>query len=164
MSYYTPVPVNRKTRSGRTWLWAALTFLLCSVVFVVLLALAASGGALPELRAETSWTPAATQPAADVADDAAADSAAHAPAAGLAAGVAVMNVSAGPVNLRQSPGFQNKSASDVVAVIAAGEAGEIIGGPESADGLVWWWVRFASASGWMAERSSRGVVLLDRVP
>jgi hypothetical protein len=38
------------------------------------------------------------------------------------------------------------------------------GGPVEADGLVWWQVRLGERIGWMAERSSSGVTLLDRAP
>lgn len=88
------------------------------------------------------------------------------PAAGqrFAPGDTVLNVNPGPVNLRQSPGFQNKPASDVITAIPAGQAGVIAGGPVEADGLVWWQVRFGERTGWMAERSSSGVTLLDRTP
>jgi hypothetical protein len=77
-------------------------------------------------------------------------------------GDAVLNINPGPVNLRQSPGFQNKPANDVIAAVPSGQIVMIEGGPVEADGLVWWPVRLGERSGWMAERSSSGVTLLDR--
>ena len=74
------------------------------------------------------------------------------------------NVNAGPVNLRQTPGFQNKLANDVIATVPSGQDGSIVDGPVEADGLTWWLVRFGDRTGWMAERSSSGVTLLDRAP
>jgi hypothetical protein len=76
----------------------------------------------------------------------------------------VRNVNAGPVNLRQTPGFQNKPANDVIAAVPSGQDGSIVDGPVEADGLTWWLVRFGDRTGWMAERSSSGVTLLDRAP
>ena len=134
--------------------------MLLSVACLVGLILAASGGHLPDLgQAETSWTPqtvvetAVVVSPSRVAED-----------ARFAVGDAVQNVSAGPVNLRRSPGFQNKPANDVLAAVPAGSLGSVVGGPQSADGLVWWQVSFGETAGWMAERSSRGVALLDRAP
>jgi hypothetical protein len=73
-----------------------------------------------------------------------------------------VNASAGAVRLRKTPGFQNKPADDVISTVAAGAQGEVIDGPQAADGLQWWLVRFGGKEGWMAERSSQGILLLDR--
>jgi len=160
MSVYTPSTPPSPRPRDRTKLWAALVFLLLSVGCLAAIALAFSGGQLPDLgRAENSWTPPPDQ--ASIVPDTA-----PAAAAGqrFALGDAVLNVNPGPVNLRQSPGFQNKPANDVIAAIPAGQAGVIAGGPTEVDGLIWWQVRFGERDGWMAERSSSGVTLLDRAP
>lgn len=157
MTYYQPSTPPEPHRSSRAGLWTALTFLLLLIACLLAVAVVMSGGRLPDLGNETSWTPSADQAAA-VADQPAPAGA----AVGFALGDGVRNASAGPVNLRQSPGFQNKPASDVLAVVPAGQLGEITGGPQQADGLVWWRVRFGGQEGWMAERSSQGVTLLDR--
>ena len=73
-----------------------------------------------------------------------------------------VNASAGEVRLRKTPGFQNKPADDVISTVPAGAQGEVIDGPQAADGLQWWLVRFDGQEGWMAERSSQGILLLDR--
>ncbi len=157
MTYYPPSTPPEPRRSSRAGLWTALTFFLLLIACLLAVAVLMSGGRLPDLGNETSWTPPADQPAAQAGQPPAAGA-----AAGFALGDRVRNANAGPVNLRQSPGFQNKPASDVLAVVPAGQLGEITGGPQEADGLVWWRVRFAALEGWMAERSSQGVTLLDR--
>lgn len=60
------------------------------------------------------------------------------------------------VNLRQSPGFEGKTADDIVRQVQAGEILSVIGGPEQRDGLTWWMV-----GGWIAESSPTQVRLLD---
>jgi hypothetical protein len=151
-----PSTPPERRKSNRAGLWAALTFFLLTAACLASVAVVMSGGRLPELGDTASWTPPPDQQEALAAPPAAAGG------AGFTTGDAVRNASVGPVNLRQSPGFQNKPAGDVLAVVPAGQAGEISGGPQEADGLVWWRVRFAGAEGWMAERSSQGVTLLDR--
>ncbi|MFZ2487270.1 MAG: hypothetical protein WAZ19_04030 [Anaerolineae bacterium] len=165
MSYYDPtlpVPPNpqQPPRRDRTRLWALVTFLTLSVLSVLAAMLIVSGGQLPTLNEDVSWTPPASPTVAAMAD-------AQQAAVGqsnFAAGAAVVNTSSGPVNLRRSAGYQNKPGSDVLAVIGAGERGTITGGPEAVDGLIWWQVRFATAEGWMAERSASGVTLLGIAP
>lgn len=156
MTYYPPATPPQPRRSTRAGLWAAVTFFLLLIACLASVALVMSGGRLPELGDAASWTPPPDQPAAQ------ANPPEMASAARFAPGDAVRNANAGPVNLRQSPGFQNKPAGDVLAVVQAGQIGEIAGGPQEADGLVWWLVRFGAQEGWMAERSSQGVTLLDR--
>ena len=159
MSAYPPATPPAPPQRDRTKLWAALVFLLLTVACLAAVAIAFSGGRLPDLgRADVSWTP---PPDLDAVP------AGPAPAASgqrFAVGDAVLNVNPGPVNLRQSPGFQNKPADDVITAVPAGQSGVIAGGPIEVDGLVWWQVRFGERAGWMAERSSSGVTLLDRAP
>ncbi len=159
MSVYTPPKPPTPQPRDRTKLWAALVFLLLTVACLAAMAIAFSGGQLPDLGgAEVSWTP---------PPDQAPTLASPAPSAlgqRFAVGDTVLNVNPGPVNLRQSPGFQNKPADDVITAVPAGQSGVIAGGPIEVDGLVWWQVRFGERAGWMAERSSSGVTLLDRAP
>jgi hypothetical protein len=157
MSVYPPATPPPTHKSNRTGLWAALVFLLLTVACLVAVAIAFSGGRLPDLgRAEVSWTPSPDQPTTP------AGTLPSAFGQRFAVGDAVLNVNAGPVNLRQSPGFQNKPAADVITAVPAGQIVVIAGGPVEADGLVWWQVRLGERTGWMAERSSSGVTLLDR--
>jgi hypothetical protein len=151
-------PIPQRQSKDRTWLWAGLAFVLLSVCGLTGLLLAVSGGQLPDIGNGPSWTP----PAAEAGGAAQAE---RLPATiGLAAGGKVVNASAGRVRLRKSPGFQNKPPDDVIATISAGSQGEVIDGPQQADGLQWWLVRFDGQEGWMAERSNQGILLLDRAP
>ena len=67
-------------------------------------------------------------------------------------------------NLRRSAGHVDKPAGDVVASVRAGDRGEVLAGPVTADGLRWWQVRFGSATGWIAEVTSAGARLLQASP
>ncbi|MEI2691843.1 MAG: hypothetical protein V9H69_19930 [Anaerolineae bacterium] len=116
------------------------------------------GGRLPDLSDAGSWTPGPDLPTA------AASLPGSPSTASFVLGEPVRNANAGPVNLRRSAGFRSKPANDVLAVASAGQVGEIAGGPQEADGLTWWLVRFNGQEGWMAERSSQGVILLERAP
>ncbi len=157
MSIYQPsTPPQRPGGSSRTGLWAAATFFLLTIACLAAAILVMSGGRLPALSDAGAWTPGPEQPAAAASQPAAAST------ASFALGERVRNANAGPVNLRRSAGYRNKPADDVLAVVPSGQVGEIAGGPQEADGLVWWLVRFDGQQGWMAERSSQGVILLDR--
>lgn len=163
MTYYPPSPASprppQNRRRGSTGFWAALTFgtlMLCSVLLLLLLA---TGGQLPQIGNGPSWTPPA--PAGSNAAGAAQAGAQRSAALPFLPNDPVQNVSGGRVNLRQSPGFQNKAAGDVILIVQAGETGTVLEGPVQADGLNWWRVRFANDEGWMAERSNSGKVLLS---
>lgn len=70
--------------------------------------------------------------------------------------------------LRQTPGYVNKPATDVVADIAQSMEGRVLGGPTQADSLTWWQLETANAqgarvSGWMAETAPGGVAILKLV-
>lgn len=81
------------------------------------------------------------------------------------AGDTAMNINDGAVNLRKTPGFQNKPASDRIALVPQGDRLLIVGGPVEADGLVWWNVEWQGQNGWMAEtRASGGRILAPATP
>lgn len=153
-------PLRR--RRDTTWAWALATLvflLLCSSAALLVLA---SGGQLPDLSRGESWTPPPLPTAAgDAGGQAQGGAGAGSDAQPLQPGAPVRNASGGPVNLRQTPGYQGKPTSDVVAVILPDSIGALLDGPQEADGLRWWRVRFPAGEGWMAERSSSGKVLLD---
>lgn len=70
--------------------------------------------------------------------------------------------------LRQTPGYLNKPATDIVADIAQGMEGRVLGGPSQADTLTWWQLETANTqgarvSGWMAETAPGGVAILKLV-
>ena len=70
--------------------------------------------------------------------------------------------------LRQTPGYVSKPATDIVADIAQGMEGRVLGGPSPADSLTWWQLETANpqgarVSGWMAETAPGGVTILKLV-
>lgn len=80
-------------------------------------------------------------------------------------GDTAMNINDGAVNLRKTPGYQNKPASDRITLVPQGERLLIVGGPAEADGLVWWNVEWQGQNGWMAEtRASGGRILAPATP
>lgn len=74
------------------------------------------------------------------------------------------NITSSLVNIRSSPGYLGKPAQDVVAQAVPGQEVEILGGPETVDGLEWWRVRLATTEatveGWIAEATASGVQIL----
>ncbi|MBX3014924.1 MAG: M23 family metallopeptidase [Caldilineaceae bacterium] len=68
--------------------------------------------------------------------------------------------------LRQTPGYANKAASDVLADILQGTTATVLGGPRTVDALTWWQVSTTNAqrsqvTGWMADSAPGGVPLLQ---
>jgi hypothetical protein len=84
---------------------------------------------------------------------------------GLAVGMTVRTTAA--INMRQTPGFQNQPASDIVATLPQGTQVQLVEGPRFADGLTWWRgqtsVSGSTVVGWVAESTPAGVPLLERV-
>ena len=71
------------------------------------------------------------------------------------------------VRMRQSPGYLNKPATDVVADIALGTQGTVVAGPQNANNLIWWQVQTtnpagAQVTGWMAEKGPDGQTFLEK--
>jgi murein DD-endopeptidase MepM/ murein hydrolase activator NlpD len=70
------------------------------------------------------------------------------------------------VRMRRTPGITNKPANDVIADIAQGTTGTVVGGPQSADSLTWWQVNTTGPSsavtGWMADTAPGGALLLEK--
>ncbi len=80
-------------------------------------------------------------------------------------GDSAVNVNDGAVNLRKTPGYQNKPASDRIALVPANDRLKIIGGPALMDGLTWWNVEWQGQQGWIAEtRASGGRILAPATP
>jgi len=71
-------------------------------------------------------------------------------------------VNNGPVNIRRTPGYKNKSPNDRITMTPAGAQVIILSGPAKVDGLIWWYVDWNDTQGWMAERSSSGKILLAK--
>ena len=71
-----------------------------------------------------------------------------------------VNAAEVPVNLRRTPGYLNKPASDRLTLVPAEAALTIIAGPALVDGLTWWTVRWQDQEGWMAEKRASGGPIL----
>lgn len=145
----------------------AVGFLLLATVSCTagLYAVGIDANRLAELRgASSAWTPPptpfslATLEPAD--DDLTAVDGLYAP------GDRPRNVTASLVNIRSSPGYLGKPPSDVIAQVTPGQEVEILDGPQSADGLIWWHVRLLPptgvADGWIAEATASGVQILGQ--
>ena len=150
----TPAPSGPRPRTS-VWIWVLLTLALLSLCSIAAMLVLATGGRLPDLSSGPEWTP-PPLPTVPLQPERSAD-------LPFLPGDSVVIVSAGAVNLRQTPGFQNKPASDVLRAVPGGTAGTVVAGPQTADGLTWWQVRFDGLEGWMADRTGSGVVLLDLV-
>lgn len=132
--------------------WAVMTFAALTLCALAALAAFLTGGNLDEFRPGPSWTP------ATLAEEAIQSGRPEGQT--FITGDQVSIVYAGGVNLRRSPGYQNKPAGDTLRTVGEGAGGAVIGGPADVDGLRWWQVRFGNDEGWVAERSSQGRLLL----
>jgi hypothetical protein len=84
------------------------------------------------------------------------------------AGQSARNMTNSRVNIRMTPGYLGKGASDVIGQLEAGQTLEILGEPTLADELTWWRVQAQSNGqqvvGWVAESTSSGVQILGSAP
>lgn len=171
-----PPPSNRPSnqpsnqpsnRRARFWIgfaagFALLTIASCSGVGI---ALGLNELSLAELQGNgVVWTPPPYTPAATplpVADAAAVVGG----STRFAAGERARNLTNSRVNLRSTPGYLSKAASDVIGALQPGDRVTILGENQVADNLVWWRVRAALADGrtvdgWVAEATASGVQIL----
>jgi len=77
------------------------------------------------------------------------------------------NVTDSRVNIRSSPGHLGKPGEDIYALAQPGDSMEILGGPEYADSITWWLIRYTASDGtitdgWIAEATSNGVTILGK--
>ena len=69
------------------------------------------------------------------------------------------------VNLRRTPGYSGKDDSvDSIYEVPCGELMELLGPTEKADGLTWWKVSWRGYTGWVADHTGRGKIILDFNP
>lgn len=93
-----------------------------------------------------------------------------APATGVSdrfpAGATVRNITASRVNIRATPGYLGKAASDIIGQIAPGAQMTTLGESQTADNLTWWRIRYQDAGavidGWVAEATASGVQILGQ--
>jgi hypothetical protein len=79
-------------------------------------------------------------------------------------GELIRNISGHNVNLRRTPGTSHKPADDVLTVVTPGADMTVLAGPQAADGLTWWQVRYSppgrTFQGWIAQTGPSGEVFL----
>lgn len=64
-------------------------------------------------------------------------------------------------SIRKSPGYSSKNDTvDVIVHAPSSALVEIVTGPESHDGLSWWYVRWNGYEGWIAEKTGSGRTIL----
>ena len=63
-------------------------------------------------------------------------------------------------NMRRTPGYLGKPNSDRIGLVPGGQQLTIVDGPNQKDNLVWWQVQWRDKTGWMAERTASGVLIL----
>jgi hypothetical protein len=71
------------------------------------------------------------------------------------------------VRMRKSPGISGKPEGDIIADVPANTALDILDGPVTLDGLIWWQclavVGGTQLSGWMAQAAPNGIRLIEGV-
>ncbi|MFN8469873.1 MAG: hypothetical protein U0X20_30225 [Caldilineaceae bacterium] len=160
---------KRKARS-LFWPGFALGFLLLASLScgVSAAALGLNRISLDDLRGGTgpAWTPQPITPTPVVAEAGAQEEAGAGGGSSstrFAAGQTVRNVTNSRVNIRMSPGYLGKTASDVIGQVGPSESLQVLGDPTAADELIWWHVQTTGGQpvvGWVAEQTASGVQIL----
>lgn len=152
----------RQPRRGRGRFWLGLgaglllvAFVLCGLAYLV---------TQPNVSFVTgpAWTPPARPP--DAATDVA-ETVATPGAPGIQiGGRAMVSPDVNRANLRRSAGYVNKPGNDVLGTVPGGAILDVLSGPQPADSLQWWQVRYRDQVGWMAETRAGGEPLLEPAP
>ncbi|MFN8490963.1 MAG: hypothetical protein U0350_25440 [Caldilineaceae bacterium] len=160
-------PRNRRQRV-RSFFWPGFAgaFLLLSLLSCggLAMTLGLNKINLSELQSSGPvWTPPAITPA-PVAAPAASSSNNNANPGGGAfqVGDVVRNITNSRVNVRATPGYQNKGNGDILAQLAPNDTMSIIGDRVIADNLTWWQVNYKGVQGWVAEVTASGVQILAK--
>jgi hypothetical protein len=171
-----PAP-QKPQRKARSLFWPgfALGFLLLSALTCGLsaAALGLNRLSLEDFRGGTgaAWTPSPVTPVPalvqanpDTAEAAPVDGGAAGTSTRFTAGQTVRNMTNSRVNIRLSPGYLGKPASDVIGQVAPGETLQILGDPTAVDELIWWQIQTTGGGqpvvGWVAEATASGVQIL----
>ena len=118
---------------------------------------------------DTGWTPPLVTPTPVVTP---VEETNAAPTIGEAGGAFTLgqrlaNITSSQVNIRAEPGYLSKPAGDIIGQVPPGGRVEVIGGRTVADGLTWWYMRYATPDGatidgWIAEATASGVQILGQ--
>ena len=164
----TPPPAHRGLRS---WFWPgfAAGFLLLSLLSCggLVMATGLNRIDLEDIQGSGAvWTPPAVTPTPTLDPNAVAP-AAVAGTGAFQLGETVRNITNSRVNIRQTAGHLGKSNSDILAQLQSGDTLQIVAGPNFADGLNWWLIRYQTSDGrvvegWVAEATQSGVQILGR--
>ena len=161
-------PTSRPTRR-LFWVGFVTSFLLLSAVSCggLVLSTGLNRLDLASLQGgEAGWSPPLVTPTPTLEPNVGGATAGQGDGA-LALGEQVRNITNSRVNIRQTPGHLGKSDSDILAQMQPGATVTIIGGPTSADNLVWWQIQFTASDGrtldgWAAEATGSGVQILGQ--
>jgi hypothetical protein len=168
----TPEPKPKPRRRLRSLFWPGfiLGFLLLSIASCggIVLATGVTRLALTDLQnGGQAWTPPVVTPT-PVETPASAEEPTIGEAGGaFSLGQRPTNVTSSQVNIRAVPGYLSKPAGDIIGQVPPGGTVEIIGGHTTADGLTWWYIRYATPDGaaidgWIAEATASGVQILGQ--
>lgn len=160
-----PVTIGAARRRARSLFWPgfAAAFLVLSIFSCGGLAMATGLNRIDLQNNGPVWTPPAITPTS--ADTVAASSANTTQNTGaFQIGETIHNIASGRVNIRQQPG---RNKEDILAQSVTGDSFQILGGPQAADGLIWWQVSYNThdgrmIQGWVAEATGSGVQILGR--
>ncbi|MEZ4677717.1 MAG: hypothetical protein R2932_26225 [Caldilineaceae bacterium] len=151
------------------WLGFVTSFLFLSVVSIGLLLLSTgvNGFDLATLQGgEAAWTPPEIVPTPTPDESVVGEIvAANVGEGAYDVGTTLRNITNTNVRIRQTPGNLSKPDGDIIAGIPVGGTAEVIGGPATADGLIWWYIRYTLSSGqviegWSAEATPSGLRIL----
>lgn len=165
-----PAPPGRSPSRRLFWIGFFTSFLLLSVASCggLVLSTGLNRLDLASLQGgEPGWTPPLVTPTPTPDPILASDNSGQADAGAFSIGQQVRNITSSRVNIRQTPGHLGKSDSDILVQMQPGDTVAIIGGPTSADNLVWWSIRYTASDGrtiegWAAEATGSGVQILGQ--
>lgn len=169
MPQQPPAPKSKQGARWPFWLGFGLSFLVLTVISLALLlmSMGLDNFDLASLQnSEAAWSPPPIVLTPDVGEEVVSAAGAGGDAAAL--GRTLRNVANTGVFIRYTPGYIGKSESDKLGRIAPGGIVEIIGGPATADDIVWWQIRYQNSDGsviegWSAQTAGSGLQILAPV-
>lgn len=169
-------PPARQPSSGRSssrrlfWFGFFTSFLLLSLASCggLVLSTGLNRFDLASLQGgETAWSPPLVTPSPTPDPAVASATTGQNSTGAFRIGQQVRNITSSRVNIRQTPGHLGKPDSDILAQVQSGDVMTMVGGPASADNLVWWLIQYTASDGrtiegWAAEATGSGVQILGQ--